>query len=124
MGRHENPDSVTPALPPKRLTYKQVAEHWGIDQSTVRRMVAEGQLPCIRIGHSVRIRPEDLLRYENEGPAPWPDEDAQTTDSANAAAETEVISTPAVSTGVMGRGRRGPRSGAEIARQLKSSMRD
>jgi excisionase family DNA binding protein len=37
------------------LTVHQVAENWQVSQRTVRRMIADGRLPIIRIGRAVRI---------------------------------------------------------------------
>jgi excisionase family DNA binding protein len=38
------------------LTVHEVAEKWQISQRTVRRMIADGRLPVIRLGRAVRIR--------------------------------------------------------------------
>jgi excisionase family DNA binding protein len=37
------------------LTVDQLAELWQISQRTVRRMIADGRLPVIRLGRAVRI---------------------------------------------------------------------
>ena len=42
------------------LTVRQVAEHFQVSERTVRRLIAEGRLGVVRIGRSVRIRPDAL----------------------------------------------------------------
>jgi excisionase family DNA binding protein len=37
------------------LTVNQLAELWQISSRTVRRMIADGRLPVIRLGRAVRI---------------------------------------------------------------------
>jgi excisionase family DNA binding protein len=37
------------------LTVDQLAELWQVSSRTVRRMVADGRLPVVRIGRAVRI---------------------------------------------------------------------
>jgi len=37
------------------LTVHQVAENWQISQRTIRRMIADGRLPVIRLGRAIRI---------------------------------------------------------------------
>jgi excisionase family DNA binding protein len=51
-------------LPPTRLgrllTAKEAATHLSLSLRSIRRMIADGRLPIVRIGRSVRIRPEML----------------------------------------------------------------
>jgi excisionase family DNA binding protein len=42
------------------LTRAQVAERLGVSPRTVARLVACGQLPCVRIGRLARFRPVDV----------------------------------------------------------------
>lgn len=45
---------------PDLMTIEQVAESFQISRSTVRRMIARGQLPAHRVGlRAIRIRPEE-----------------------------------------------------------------
>jgi len=37
------------------LTVHQVAENWKVSQRTIRRMIADGRLPIIRLGRAIRI---------------------------------------------------------------------
>jgi excisionase family DNA binding protein len=37
------------------LTVDQLAELWQISSRTVRRMIADGRLPIVRLGRAVRI---------------------------------------------------------------------
>lgn len=47
------------------LRVEQVAERLRISRSAAWRLVHDGRLPSLRIGRSVRIRPDDLDRYIN-----------------------------------------------------------
>jgi excisionase family DNA binding protein len=40
------------------LTPVAVAERLNVSLRSVRRMIADGRLPVVRIGHLVRVRPE------------------------------------------------------------------
>lgn len=44
----------------------EVAEQTGLATSYVWRLVAQGELPVVRIGRTVRIRPVDLERFIEE----------------------------------------------------------
>jgi excisionase family DNA binding protein len=37
------------------LTVDQLAELWQVSQRTIRRMIADGRLPVIRLGRAIRI---------------------------------------------------------------------
>ena len=37
------------------LTVQQVAENWQVSQRMIRRMIADGRLPVVRLGRAVRI---------------------------------------------------------------------
>jgi excisionase family DNA binding protein len=39
----------------KLFTVQQVAENWRVSQRTIRRMIADGRLPIVRVGRAVRI---------------------------------------------------------------------
>jgi len=45
------------------LSMKDVAERLGVSQRTVTRMLERGELPSVKVGRSVRIRPEALQAY-------------------------------------------------------------
>jgi len=45
------------------LTRAQVAERLGVSPRTVARLVACGQLPCVRIGRLARFRPVDVAGF-------------------------------------------------------------
>jgi len=47
----------------KLLTYKQAGELLGVTERTVWTLVADGELPAVRFGRSVRIDPADLRAY-------------------------------------------------------------
>jgi excisionase family DNA binding protein len=61
-------DAVPPSSPPAPLlTAAEVAERLNISVRSVRRLIKDGRLPIVRIGGSVRIRPEALATLINEG---------------------------------------------------------
>ncbi|HEX7992356.1 MAG TPA: helix-turn-helix domain-containing protein [Streptosporangiaceae bacterium] len=45
------------------LTIDQVAERLAVSPRTVRRMVNDGSLPCVRVGRQIRFRPKDIESY-------------------------------------------------------------
>ncbi len=45
------------------LTYRQTADALVCSESTVKRLVAAGELPCVHIGGAVRVRVSDLDRF-------------------------------------------------------------
>lgn len=47
----------------KLLSPRVVAEVTTIPQSTIYTLIARGELPCVRIGRSVRIDEHDLQRW-------------------------------------------------------------
>jgi excisionase family DNA binding protein len=53
---------LSPAGDNRLMTYAQAARVLNVSTRTVRRRVAEGTLPVVRIGALVRFRPADLLR--------------------------------------------------------------
>jgi len=56
--------TTTPApMVEKLLTYKQAGELLGVTERTVWTLVADGELPAVRFGRSVRIDPADLRAY-------------------------------------------------------------
>ena len=51
---------------PRLLNAQDVAAALKMGLSTVYMLVERGELPSIRIGRSVRIRPEDLEKFIDE----------------------------------------------------------
>ena len=45
------------------LRLGDVADELAVSLSTVKRLVRAGELPVVRVGSSVRVRPDDLRRY-------------------------------------------------------------
>ncbi len=45
------------------MTVKEVATGMSASEKTVRRRIAAGELPVIRDGRMIRIRPKDYRRY-------------------------------------------------------------
>jgi excisionase family DNA binding protein len=50
-------------MPAVLLTYQDAAARLAVSVSTVRRLVAAGTLPCVRIGASVRVSESALDRF-------------------------------------------------------------
>ena len=48
------------------MTAEDVAEQCQTSLRTVRRWIATGQLPVIRLGRAVRVRPEALEMFLNK----------------------------------------------------------
>lgn len=54
-------DRTTPLSPQTQLLReREVAEAYGLSGRTIRRLVADGQLPRVRIGGSIRYRLVDV----------------------------------------------------------------
>jgi len=67
--RHRN--FATRLLPRDRLlTAVDVSQRLGVSAATVYRLTSSGKLPCIRIGASIRVRPETLEAYLAAGEKP------------------------------------------------------
>jgi excisionase family DNA binding protein len=45
------------------LTAEQVAERLQISQSFAYTLMSRGEIPTVRLGRSVRVRPQDLEKY-------------------------------------------------------------
>jgi hypothetical protein len=46
------------------LTLHDLAARWQVSLKSVRRIVACGELKVHRIGHQIRVAPEDAAAYE------------------------------------------------------------
>ena len=47
----------------KLIGFEEVAELTTIPESTIRRMVTGGRIPCVRFGKHVRFDPEDIAAW-------------------------------------------------------------
>ncbi len=54
------------------LTVGEVAARWRVSRMTVYRLVHDGVLPSLLVGRSIRIRVDDVHRYESQPPQ-WRD---------------------------------------------------
>ena len=54
----------TPVSENDLLKIQQVAERWGVSSRTVMRIIERKELPSILIGRQRRLRPCDVLAYE------------------------------------------------------------
>ena len=52
-------------LKPPCMTVKQIAERWSLSPNTVYAMIDRGEIPVLKFGTSLRVRPEDVDAYEN-----------------------------------------------------------
>lgn len=48
---------------PSLLTIQEVAEQLKISEDTAQRLTKRGEIPAVRLGRAVRVRPEDLEQY-------------------------------------------------------------
>ncbi|PWC55382.1 hypothetical protein TSH7_28500 [Azospirillum sp. TSH7] len=49
-----------PSRPAALLTIPEVAERLQVSIKTIRRWIASGDLPTVRLGSQIRIQPKDL----------------------------------------------------------------
>jgi excisionase family DNA binding protein len=54
---------IVEKTPSRLLNAQDIAEALSIDLSSISLLLERGELPCIRIGRSVRVRPEDLEEF-------------------------------------------------------------
>ena len=48
---------------PQLLTAREVSQILRLGHSTVYQLLQRGDLPCVRFGRSVRVRPKDLEEF-------------------------------------------------------------
>lgn len=65
--RAEEAGTVAEAELPRFLTPRDIAEHLKLDESTVRRLLIDGELcPYVRFGRSIRVDPAKLQEWIEE----------------------------------------------------------
>jgi len=52
------------------LNCQEVAEHLGISESMAYTLTKRGEIPSVRLGRSVRVRPEDLQAFISRQASP------------------------------------------------------
>jgi excisionase family DNA binding protein len=52
------------------MTVLEVAERLGLKPATIRKMIFQRKLPIVKIGRSVRIKPEDIEKIIRAGYQP------------------------------------------------------
>lgn len=57
--RHHNGNGSVEHL----LTLPELAERLQLSEKTIRRMIAGGRLPCVRLGRQLRFLPGDVFRW-------------------------------------------------------------
>ncbi len=65
-----SPTVAPPARQPL-LTRRQVAEVLAVELRHIDRLLVANELPVVRIGRSVRFKPEDVERFIEANTAPW-----------------------------------------------------
>lgn len=45
------------------LSVRQVAPVLGVHRATIYKLAESGALPCVRVGESIRFRPQDLKAF-------------------------------------------------------------
>jgi excisionase family DNA binding protein len=67
---------AAPPKPPRFISLRTVANELGISWRTVRKLVAEGELPAVRIGGVLRVPRSAMEEFllENRLPAPQKEE--------------------------------------------------
>lgn len=50
-------------LPDRLWTFEEAAEFLAVSPRTVRRLVAQGELPSVHIGRAVRLLPSDVAAW-------------------------------------------------------------
>lgn len=45
------------------LTVTELAERLQLSEKTIRRMIAGGRLPCVRLGRQLRFSTSDIVRW-------------------------------------------------------------
>ncbi len=53
----------------RHLSIQESADYWDVSSMTIRRRIADGSLPALRVGHRIRIRVEDLENLARPIPA-------------------------------------------------------
>lgn len=56
-------ETTTPSQPlPQMLTVAELAKHLQVDRITIRRWIASGKIPAVKIGRSYRIPAEAVAQ--------------------------------------------------------------
>ena len=62
------PGPTDPARESNRpFSVAQLARHWGVSESMIRKLIAEGKLPAFKIGNLFRVSADEVRRYEAGG---------------------------------------------------------
>ena len=58
-GGHRNGNGAVEHL----LTLPELTERLQLSEKTIRRMIAGGRMPCVRLGRQLRFLPGDVFRW-------------------------------------------------------------
>ena len=64
-------------LPDRLVTVPEAAQAWGVHPATVRRHIAAGHIPAVRIWRGIRVRLSDVENIVKHGIAPTTDDGAR-----------------------------------------------
>ncbi len=65
---YPKPDALPPLDPGRLLRPQEAADRLTVSLSTLRRLIKDGRLPVVRVGHAIRIRPQDLEVFAKPTP--------------------------------------------------------
>ena len=65
---YPKPDALPPLDPGRLLRPQEAADRLTVSLSTLRRLIKVGRLPVVRVGHAIRIRPQDLEVFAKPTP--------------------------------------------------------
>lgn len=61
--RTQPPTAENPSHLPTLVDIETLSRSFGISTRQVRRFVADGQIPFVRVGHLIRFDPDELNRW-------------------------------------------------------------
>ncbi len=56
----------------KLLTINDLMELWSVSRDTIERLIRNGDLECIRVGGSIRFKPQQIADYLDQSSSRWP----------------------------------------------------
>lgn len=63
MGHHRQGATTSKPPLPHLLDIAGIADHLGVTERHVRRLIAERRIPYLRWGHRIRFDPDDVARW-------------------------------------------------------------
>lgn len=53
------------------ISVPEAARRMSVDPATMRKLITSGEIPCVRVGRRILVRPEDLRRWAEENARQW-----------------------------------------------------